>query len=159
VYQGDIRRLDDWASCFDVITLNHVIEHVHDPIAVLRACHRLLKPGGRLWLETPNVDSLGLARFGRNWRGLETPRHLVLFGRRGLRQACMAAGFAMPRDLPRPSPCLDIYRASQAMANGLPPQRAEAASGALKRAARRAALLGRVRPARREFLTMEARKS
>ena len=35
-------------SSFDVITMNHVIEHLHDPIAALRICHRLIKRGSNL---------------------------------------------------------------------------------------------------------------
>lgn len=64
---------------FDLVTLSHVIEHVHDPIAALHEVFRILKPGGQLWLATPNLNSFGHARFAENWRGLEPPRHLVLF--------------------------------------------------------------------------------
>lgn len=80
-------------SRFDVITLNHVIEHVSDPIELLRSCYRLLKLGGQLWLQTPNIDSLGSRRYGRHWRGLEPPRHLVLFDPVSLRSALHQAGF------------------------------------------------------------------
>ncbi|MGH8211224.1 MAG: class I SAM-dependent methyltransferase, partial [Steroidobacteraceae bacterium] len=70
---------------FDAITLSHVIEHVYDPVDVLRRCHQLLKPGGYLWLETPNTDSLGYALYGAHWRGLEAPRHLALLNFASLR--------------------------------------------------------------------------
>ena len=93
VLQGDIEQFYDKERLFDVITMNHVIEHVHDPLAVLKACHRLLKPGGQLWLETPNIDSFGHLQYGRNWRGLEPPRHLLLFNQRSLLTALLAAGF------------------------------------------------------------------
>ena len=78
---------------FDAITLSHLIEHVHDPVGVLKDCRELLKPGGQLWLETPNIESVGYGAFGRHWRGLEAPRHLVLFSLNGLRQALTQAGF------------------------------------------------------------------
>jgi 2-polyprenyl-3-methyl-5-hydroxy-6-metoxy-1,4-benzoquinol methylase len=78
---------------FDVITLSHVIEHVHDPIALLHDLYRLLKPGGVLWLETPNIKSLGAERFGENWRGLETPRHLVLLNSQSLKNSLENVGF------------------------------------------------------------------
>jgi 2-polyprenyl-3-methyl-5-hydroxy-6-metoxy-1,4-benzoquinol methylase len=78
---------------FDGVTLSHVIEHVHDPIGLLRACYRLLRPGGWIWLQTPNVDSQGHRLYGANWRGLEPPRHLVLFTPASLGSSLTAAGF------------------------------------------------------------------
>jgi SAM-dependent methyltransferase len=79
-------RLTEFSSGqFDVITMNHVIEHLPDPIAVLRECKRLLKPSGRLLITTPNKASLGARWFGRNWVALEPPRHLMLFTNKSLR--------------------------------------------------------------------------
>ena len=42
------------AATFDVITCLEMLEHVPDPASVLKACHSLLKPGGRLFLSTIN---------------------------------------------------------------------------------------------------------
>ena len=64
---------------FDAVTLSHVIEHVHDPVGLLRECGRVLKPGGRLVVVTPNTASLGHRRLGVSWIGLQPPRHLYLF--------------------------------------------------------------------------------
>jgi 2-polyprenyl-3-methyl-5-hydroxy-6-metoxy-1,4-benzoquinol methylase len=63
---------------YDVVILSHVIEHVHDPVATLTACHRLLKKNGLLIVLTPNAASYGHGKFGAAWRGLEPPRHLHL---------------------------------------------------------------------------------
>ena len=71
---------------FDAITLNHVIEHVPDPVEFIRECSRILRPGGWLVVVTPNVLSLGRRVFGRYWRGLEVPRHLSLFAPKSLTQ-------------------------------------------------------------------------
>jgi SAM-dependent methyltransferase len=79
---------------FDAITMSHVVEHVHDPLALLRECHRILTAGGRLALVTPNADSLGHTLFGAAWRGLEPPRHLHVFRRSALRALARRAGFA-----------------------------------------------------------------
>jgi 2-polyprenyl-3-methyl-5-hydroxy-6-metoxy-1,4-benzoquinol methylase len=64
-------------ASFDVITMRHSLEHVHQPLEVLRAAHRLLVPGGKLIISAPNIDSLQFKWFGRHWRGLDLPRHLV----------------------------------------------------------------------------------
>lgn len=74
-------------SSADAITLNHVIEHVPDPVALLEECCRLLQPGGKLVAVTPNVESLGHRLFGARWPHLDPPRHLHLFSQRTL-QAC-----------------------------------------------------------------------
>lgn len=111
------------AERFDVITLSHVIEHVHDPVATLRECYRLLKRGGRLWIATPNIDSYGHAHFGNHWRGLEAPRHLVLFNEPALRQALSGAGFASLRRLPcQFSEHFFVARTSHALIQGLSSQ-------------------------------------
>lgn len=78
---------------FDAITMKHVLEHLTDPIATLRECLRILRPSGRLVLVTPNSASAGLKRYGRDWRGLEPPRHLHLFGPANIRRAVTEAGF------------------------------------------------------------------
>lgn len=64
---------------FDAIIMNHVIEHVRDPLSLLADCRRLLKPSGILVIATPNAAGLGAKMFGRYWRGYEVPRHLFVF--------------------------------------------------------------------------------
>lgn len=82
---------------YDVVTLSHVIEHVHDPVASLREVHRLLRPGGQVWIATPNIRSAGHRRFGADWIGLHPPAHLVLFTHAALWHALRQAGFEPPR--------------------------------------------------------------
>ncbi len=45
---------DELPAGFDVITCMEMLEHVPDPGAIVEACARLLKPGGRLFLSTLN---------------------------------------------------------------------------------------------------------
>jgi len=159
VFQGGIEHFEGRSELFDVITLDHVIEHVHEPVKVLTLCHSLLKPGGQLWLETPNLDSFGHARFQNNWRGLEAPRHLVLFNQRSLDKAFVDAGFAEPRYRRRPSPSARLFQASYAMQLGRSPYEPVAMPKTLQLQAAFVAFADNILPSRREFLTVTARKT
>ena len=95
VFQGSIMDLPPDPR-YDVITLNHVIEHVPDPILLLSECKKRLTPAtGRLMIMTPNLNSLGHRWFGRFWRGLEIPRHLMLFSSTALTKCASLAGLTV----------------------------------------------------------------
>jgi len=81
------------AEQYDVILISHVIEHVHDPVALFSTCYHLLKYGGTMIVLTPNVCSYGHRKFGAGWRGLEPPRHLHLFTPDNLTKIIQKAGF------------------------------------------------------------------
>jgi SAM-dependent methyltransferase len=93
VYLGSLEDGAFADATFDAVVMNHVLEHVHDPVRLLAECHRVLKRSGILVSVTPNIESYGHRRFGSYWRGLEPPRHLFLFSRRTLREAARRAGF------------------------------------------------------------------
>jgi SAM-dependent methyltransferase len=121
VRQGDLEGLGD-CEPFDAITLNHVIEHVYDPVAELTRARALLRPGGVLWLASPNAHGIGRRMFGPDWVGLDPPRHLTVFTPRALLDVVAAAGFANGRLL-RPGlgfPAL-AGRWSSALARAKPP--------------------------------------
>jgi 2-polyprenyl-3-methyl-5-hydroxy-6-metoxy-1,4-benzoquinol methylase len=95
VFSGTILDIAE-AKRYDIITLNHVIEHAVDPVDLLRECRKRLRPGtGRLIVTTPNISSLGHWWFRGCWRGLEVPRHLVLFSQAALRECAKRAGLAV----------------------------------------------------------------
>lgn len=78
---------------FDFISLSHVIEHVYNPEELIHTCYSLLNEGGTLWLETPNIDSVGYALYKSNWRGLEPPRHIMIFNQKSLTDMLLKSGF------------------------------------------------------------------
>jgi 2-polyprenyl-3-methyl-5-hydroxy-6-metoxy-1,4-benzoquinol methylase len=158
VHEGGIEYYQGTKELFDVITLNHVIEHVYEPVSVLKTCHALLKPGGQLWVETPNIESFGHERFGRNWRGLETPRHLLLFNRRSLGQAFIDAGFSAPKDRARPSPCRRMFRKSFSIEIGRSPNEIILFPRSLQLLAVITSIKETFLSSRKEFLTLTARK-
>ena len=90
---GSINIIDS-NERFDFISLSHVIEHVYDPVELILACYTLLNDGGTLWLETPNIESIGYSLYKSNWRGLEPPRHIMLFNHSVLRGILLETGFS-----------------------------------------------------------------
>jgi 2-polyprenyl-3-methyl-5-hydroxy-6-metoxy-1,4-benzoquinol methylase len=103
---------------FDAVTMNHVIEHLHDPLETVRRCWKLLKPGGWIKVTTPNFGSWGHQKFGSDWLPLDPPRHLVLFTDNSLRQALVACGFAVSRP-PYPSlKARELFKQSAVMRRG-----------------------------------------
>lgn len=78
---------------FDVVTMWHVLEHLHRPLDALREAFRLLVPGGKLVVAAPNLDSLPYRVFGPAWFGLDLPRHLTHFTPPTLTAMLHAAGF------------------------------------------------------------------
>lgn len=91
IQQGSISDLPE-SELYDVITLNHVIEHVPYPIALLRECRKRLNPNGIVLITTPNIVSFGHKWFKQYWRGLEVPRHLLLFSPSSLSQCVVRSG-------------------------------------------------------------------
>jgi len=80
-------------STFDVITLLETIEHLFDPMAVLRQAHRVLRPGGLIAITTPNLNSLAFKFLGQDWSILSPTEHLYYFTERTIRQMLIHAGF------------------------------------------------------------------
>ncbi|MBL4844726.1 MAG: class I SAM-dependent methyltransferase [Planctomycetes bacterium] len=80
---------------FDAARLNQVIEHVPEPLDLLRDVAKVLRPGGLLSLATPNIASLSARFLGAQWNhlGSELNGHLVLFSRATLTRALVEAGF------------------------------------------------------------------
>jgi len=93
VFLGDLDRAGFQDEEFDAVVMNHVLEHVHDPVRLLVECKRVLKAGGSLVSITPNAQGWGHSRFGACWYGLDPPRHLLLYSRSTLAQLALKCGF------------------------------------------------------------------
>lgn len=97
VREGTLEDQNFPENHFDAVHSAHVIEHVYDPLSLLRECRRILKPGGTLVVLTPNIESSGHKKFESAWLNLDPPRHLVLFSSNTLRQAAEQVGFKIQR--------------------------------------------------------------
>jgi 2-polyprenyl-3-methyl-5-hydroxy-6-metoxy-1,4-benzoquinol methylase len=90
---GSLPHPDLAPASFDVITMWQSLEHVHNPLAILREALRVLVPGGTAVVAVPNFESFSSRLFGEHWFGLDLPRHLTHFTRDTLREMFQAAGF------------------------------------------------------------------
>ena len=63
----------------DVITMWHYLEHDYNPYESLRSLKKISKTSTKLVIEVPNFNSLSRKKYGKNWAGWHTPRHLSLF--------------------------------------------------------------------------------
>ena len=88
VSEGDFSKLDYPDAFFDYIQLHNVLEHVRDPMKLLKESRRILKPSGALHLRVPNgkIDSRDLLKFFRDWGKppFSKSGHLFFFPRSAL---------------------------------------------------------------------------
>jgi 2-polyprenyl-3-methyl-5-hydroxy-6-metoxy-1,4-benzoquinol methylase len=92
------------ADSFDVITLWHVLEHIHRLRAYLQTIHQCLRSDGLLLIAVPNHLALDAMHYGADWAAWDVPRHLYHFRPEAMTRLLEAEGFrieelrAMPFD-------------------------------------------------------------
>ncbi len=77
---------------FDVVTAFQVIEHLVEPVKALAIVHRILKPGGLVMIEAPNIDNLWVRVMGSRHRHF-VDDHVSYFTPRTLAILLSRAGF------------------------------------------------------------------
>lgn len=82
-------------ASFDLVTLWDVLEHLPDPVAALVRARELLRPGGRVVVETQDVRALFARLLGRRWQHYKHREHLAHFHRGTLERALAQAGLAL----------------------------------------------------------------
>lgn len=93
VRRGQLTDVSFPESFFDVIRLNHVLEHLTDPQGTFREIKRVLRPDGIVYVTVPNTRSLNFWLFGENWYGLDAPRHVISYCPKALSFLCDTTGF------------------------------------------------------------------
>jgi SAM-dependent methyltransferase len=96
IFVGDLAAIRD-EPVLDLVVVFHVLEHLADPLAELRAIGRRVKPGGTLILGIPNIASWQARVVGSRWMHLDVPRHLVHFSPDAIERALRASGFRVAR--------------------------------------------------------------
>ena len=95
VYSKPLEDIGFPRNAFDVITLFYVVEHVHDPLGLLREVNRVLKPGGLVLLRWPHSTPIVrvLGPLSRKLDLYHTPYHLYDFSPRTMKRLLNLSGF------------------------------------------------------------------
>lgn len=88
-----IEKVNLPACSFDVVIINHTLEHLENPPQVLAKIYSLLKDGGLLLVDVPNFGSLGAKIFKSHWFALLPQEHLWHFTFEALSKLLSKNGF------------------------------------------------------------------
>lgn len=94
---------------YDVITLWHVLEHVHDLSGYMEHFRTLLKPGGVLIIAVPNHTSSDAKKYGAAWAAYDVPRHLWHFSPASMEKLMSSHHFNLTEKIAMP---LDAFYVS-----------------------------------------------
>lgn len=72
------RELGELNRTFDLIMLNHSLEHMPDQLATLQKLHELIRSDGHVLIRIPVVDCYAWRKYGIDWVALDAPRHIYL---------------------------------------------------------------------------------
>jgi SAM-dependent methyltransferase len=93
VFCGGLAQANFASDRYDVVSVVEVLEHLLEPWSLLREVFRVLRPGGLLWLTTPNGYGISATLLGPSWSVISPPEHIQLFSVLGLRTLLRNAGF------------------------------------------------------------------
>lgn len=95
-HQGELQTFSTH-QLYDVILLSQVIEHQSELTKAVTAAYKLLKPGGKLLILTPNTDSIVLLPEKKMWIHWHVPYHTVIFNKRSIEVLASRHGFALKK--------------------------------------------------------------
>lgn len=96
----DVGHLDHSDASYDVITMWHVLEHIHQPGQLLLKIKNKIRPGGALVVAVPNHRSKDAKIYGNNWAAYDVPRHLFHFNKDDISNLAHSAGLQVEGILP-----------------------------------------------------------
>lgn len=92
IHPGDLLSIELTPDTYDAITLSDVIEHVSDPLATIKQTHKLLRPGGVLYMHTPHFNSIPRYIHGQEW-SVFFPWHRTIFTANAMREMLETSGY------------------------------------------------------------------
>jgi len=97
VFAGELEQARYPDGFFDVVTMEHILEHLYFPGQTLREVRRVLKDDGRLLVRVPNIECWQVRILGGDWWGLGPPLHVTHFSAQTLEKLLRETGFEVER--------------------------------------------------------------
>ena len=95
IYDGTLGENLSHLKDYDVVLMLDVLEHLRNPLECLELIYKVLRPGGIVYIITPNAGSASARIWGAEWPHLKPKEHLCLFTRRSMRIIIERAGFEL----------------------------------------------------------------
>jgi 2-polyprenyl-3-methyl-5-hydroxy-6-metoxy-1,4-benzoquinol methylase len=118
-FKGILQRAEEMAypaDTFDAVTMIQVIEHVAEPMQLIQKLHSMMKSGGILFMETPNMASWDRRFFPkRTWGGYHFPRHWTLWDPETMTRMLDQSGFDVVSITTPPAAVLWVWSLSHVM--------------------------------------------
>jgi len=116
IINGYIEEVKFPENYFDLVILNHTLEHLDNPVLVLKKVNKILKKGGIVFVDVPNAGGLGSKILGSKWAFRCPEEHKWQFTKKSLSSVFKKSGFEILYWESRSgifeyaNPLLEIYR-------------------------------------------------
>lgn len=94
---GDFHSMRERNNYYDVIVMESVLEHLHNPGKCLKKVRNMLKKNSLLVITVPNIEGLGALIFKKRWLGLHPPKHLYHFSKDTISKILKIYGFEIDK--------------------------------------------------------------
>ncbi len=101
VQEGLLGNVELEPASFDLITFWDVVEHIPDVVGALQLVRTLLRPGGKLLIETQNVQSRAAKTLGPKWQHYKHAEHIYHFDPKTIADLMAKSGFRILENSPR----------------------------------------------------------
>ncbi|MDD4202168.1 MAG: class I SAM-dependent methyltransferase [Candidatus Omnitrophica bacterium] len=102
IYPTTLEDANLQSESYDLIVMNHVLEHLPNPREITEVSFKLLKKGGYFYGFVPTSDCIEQKIFGKYWQGYHLPRHLTWFSKKQLKVFLEGFGFTLVKCISQP---------------------------------------------------------
>ncbi|MBX2895457.1 MAG: class I SAM-dependent methyltransferase [Cyclobacteriaceae bacterium] len=99
-------QLETIEQKYSIVTLWHVLEHVHNLTTTLQELKKKLTRSGTIFIAVPNYKSADAQLYKQHWAAYDVPRHLWHFDKGVMNNILMQTGFEVKKIIPMK---LDAY--------------------------------------------------